>query len=162
MRLAHDRAIQTCNNAQESKTFKSITGTIKIKFQQLTFHGDIVWKLPTQAWNKEKFSPYTPLKTALSKRENHSTNKRILIGRILWCTSPGCRLGCKPTPSIKQNGLLRKMKCYYTLTFLTIFKRTLELRMKTTQNILSTLLCLGLKHQIIASISPVHFMRIIT
>ena len=83
MRLAHDRAIQTCNNAQESKTFKSITGTIKIKFQQLTFHGDIVWKLPTQAWNKEKFSPYTPLKTALSKRENHSTNKRILIGRIL-------------------------------------------------------------------------------
>ena len=60
-------------------TLKSV---IKIKFQQLTFHGGIEWKLTTQAWNKAKISPYTPLKTALSKPENHSTNKRILIGRI--------------------------------------------------------------------------------
>ena len=27
-----------------------------------------------QAWNKTLILPYTPLKTALSKRENHSTN----------------------------------------------------------------------------------------
>ena len=39
-----------------------------------TLHGGIVSKLPTQAWNKAKISPHTPLKTALSKRENHSTN----------------------------------------------------------------------------------------
>ena len=31
-------------------------------------------KLPTQAWNKAKISPHIPLKTALSERENHSTN----------------------------------------------------------------------------------------
>ena len=31
-------------------------------------------KLPTQAWNKAKISPHIPLKNALSKRENHSTN----------------------------------------------------------------------------------------
>ena len=31
-------------------------------------------KLPTQAWNKTKISPHIPLKTAPSKRENHSTN----------------------------------------------------------------------------------------
>ena len=39
-----------------------------------TFHGAIVSKLPTQAWNKAKSSPQIPLKRALSKRENHSTN----------------------------------------------------------------------------------------
>ena len=39
-----------------------------------TLHGGIVSKLPTQAWNKAKISPHLPLKTALSKRENHSTN----------------------------------------------------------------------------------------
>ena len=31
-------------------------------------------KLPTQPWNKAKISPHIPLKTALSERENHSTN----------------------------------------------------------------------------------------
>ena len=31
-------------------------------------------KLPTQSWNKAKISPDIPLKTPLSKRENHSTN----------------------------------------------------------------------------------------
>ena len=39
-----------------------------------TFHGGIVSKLPTQTWNKAKISPHIPLKTALSTRENHSTN----------------------------------------------------------------------------------------
>ena len=33
-----------------------------------------MWTLPTQAWNKAKISPNIPLKTALSKRENHSTD----------------------------------------------------------------------------------------
>ena len=42
-------------------------------FKQLS-HGGIVSKLPTQAWNKENISPHVPLKTALSKRENQSTN----------------------------------------------------------------------------------------
>ena len=39
-----------------------------------TFHGGIVSKLHTQAWNKAKSSPHIPVKRALSKRENHSTN----------------------------------------------------------------------------------------
>ena len=34
---------------------------------------------PTQAWNKAKISPYTPLKTALPKRENHSTNNAFWL-----------------------------------------------------------------------------------
>ena len=42
-------------------------------FTQLS-HGGIVSKLPTQAWNKANISPHVPLKTALSKRENQSTN----------------------------------------------------------------------------------------
>ena len=41
-----------------------------------------------QAWNKAKISPYTPLKTALSKRKNHSPNYPLLIGRISGRTSP--------------------------------------------------------------------------
>ena len=39
-----------------------------------TFHGGIVSKLPTQAWNKAKSLLHIPLKRALSKHENHSTN----------------------------------------------------------------------------------------
>ena len=42
--------------------------------EQFTLHGGIVSKLPTQAWNKAKISPRIPLKTALSERENHSTD----------------------------------------------------------------------------------------
>ena len=34
----------------------------------------MVSKLPTQTWNKAKISPHIPLKTAISKREKHSTN----------------------------------------------------------------------------------------
>ena len=36
-----------------------------------------ILELPTQAWNKAKRSSYTPLKTALSKRENHSINNAV-------------------------------------------------------------------------------------
>ena len=60
-------------NAQESKIFKSNATTINIKCSN-NFQGRIVWKLPTQAWNKAKISPYTALKTAISERKNHSTN----------------------------------------------------------------------------------------
>ena len=60
-------------NAQESNIFKSNASAIKISVQT-TFHGGIVSKLPTQAWNKANISPHVPLKTALSKRENQSTN----------------------------------------------------------------------------------------
>ena len=34
---------------------------------------------PTEAWNKAKISPYTPLKTALPKREKHSTNNAFWL-----------------------------------------------------------------------------------
>ena len=34
-------------------------------------------ELPTQTWNKAKMSSYTPLKTALSKRESHSINNAV-------------------------------------------------------------------------------------
>ena len=61
------------SNAQESKMFKSNVTSIKISVPK-TFHGGLVSKLPIQAWNKARISPYTTLKTALSKRENHSTN----------------------------------------------------------------------------------------
>ena len=57
-------------NAQESKMFKTNATAITIT----TFHGGIVSKLPTQAWNEAKISPHILLKTALSKCENHSTN----------------------------------------------------------------------------------------
>ena len=60
-------------NAQESNIFKSNASAIKISVQT-TFHGGIVSKLPTLAWNKANISPHVPLKTALSKRENQSTN----------------------------------------------------------------------------------------
>ena len=59
-------------NAQESKIFK--TNATVSKSVSTTFQGGIVSKLPTQTWNKGKISPHMPLKTALSKRENHSTN----------------------------------------------------------------------------------------
>ena len=62
-------------NAQESKIFKTnATANKIIESVPTTFHGGIVSKLPTQTWNKAKISPHMPLKTALSKRENHSTN----------------------------------------------------------------------------------------
>ena len=60
-------------NVQESKIFKINVTIIKIK-SPTTFHGGIVSKLPTQAWNKAKISSHTPLKTALSKRENQFIN----------------------------------------------------------------------------------------
>ena len=60
-------------NVQESKIFKSNVTIIKIKSSN-NFPRRQVSKLPTQAWNKPKISSYTPLKTALSKRENHSIN----------------------------------------------------------------------------------------
>ena len=60
-------------NAQESKILKSNATAIEIKGSD-NFLGGIVSKLPTQAWNKAKISPHIPLKTALSERENHSTN----------------------------------------------------------------------------------------
>ena len=59
--------------AHESKLFKTNATAIKIKCSN-NFDGNIVSKLPTQTWNKAKMSPHIPLKTALSKRENHSTN----------------------------------------------------------------------------------------
>ena len=67
-------------NAQESKICKSNVTTIMIKCSN-NGHGDgrIVWKLPTQAWNKAKISPYTPQKTALHKLENHSTNNAFWL-----------------------------------------------------------------------------------
>ena len=60
-------------NAQESKIFKTKQILSRLSVPT-TFLGGIVSKLPTQAWNKAKISPRIPLKTALSKRENHSTN----------------------------------------------------------------------------------------
>ena len=60
-------------NAQKSKIFKRNATALKIKCSN-NFHGGIVSKLATQAWSKAKISPHIPLKTALSKRENHSTN----------------------------------------------------------------------------------------
>ena len=54
-----------------------------------TFHGGIVSKLLTQAWNKAKISPHIPLKKALSEREKSLYKWRILIGRISWRTPPG-------------------------------------------------------------------------
>ena len=35
--------------------------------------------MTTQTWNKVKISPHIPLKTALSKRENHSTDNAFLL-----------------------------------------------------------------------------------
>ena len=61
-------------NAQESKMFKTNAIAIKIKCSN-NFPWGIVSKLPTQTWNKAKISPRILLKTALSKRENHSTNE---------------------------------------------------------------------------------------
>ena len=62
-------------NAKESKIFKSNLTTIKVKCSKnFPRRYSLVWKLPIQAWNKSKISPYTPLKTALPQRENHSTN----------------------------------------------------------------------------------------
>ena len=63
-------------NAQESKISKSNLTTIKVKCSnnQQPRRYSLVWKLPTQAWNKSKISPYTLLKTALPQRENRSTN----------------------------------------------------------------------------------------
>ena len=42
-------------------------------------YGGIVSKFPTNAWNKAKISPYTPLKMALSGGENHSTNNAFWL-----------------------------------------------------------------------------------
>ena len=56
-------------NAQESKIFQSNVTSIKIKCSD---NFGI-----TQAWNKAKRSSYTPLKTALSKSENHPINNAV-------------------------------------------------------------------------------------
>ena len=48
-------------NAQESTIFKSNATAIKISVST-TFHGCIVPKLRTQAWNKSKISLHIPLK----------------------------------------------------------------------------------------------------
>ena len=61
-------------NAQESKIFKTNATASKIECSTNFSQGGIVSKLPTQTWNKGKISPHMPLKTALSKREHHSTN----------------------------------------------------------------------------------------
>ena len=67
-------------NAKESKIFKSNLTTIKVKCSNnFPRRYSLVWKLPTQAWNKSKISPYTPLKTALPQRENHSTNNAFWL-----------------------------------------------------------------------------------
>ena len=78
-------------NAQESKIFKRNVTTIKIKCSN-NFPRPYSVELPTQAWNKAKISPYTPLKTALRKRENSLYKWRILIGRISWRIPPGADL----------------------------------------------------------------------
>ena len=60
-------------NAQECKIFKIHVTTIKIKCSNKCprpYSVEITYK----ASNKMKISPYTPLKTALPKSENHSTN----------------------------------------------------------------------------------------
>ena len=67
-------------NAQESKISKSNLTTIKVKCSNnFPRRYSLVWKLPIQAWNKSKISPYTPLKTALPQRENHSTNNAFWL-----------------------------------------------------------------------------------
>ena len=50
-------------NAQESKMFKTNATAITIKCSN-NFHGGIVSKLPTQAWNEAKISPHILLKMA--------------------------------------------------------------------------------------------------
>ena len=67
-------------NAQESKISKSNLTTIKVKCSNnFPRRYSLVWKLPIQAWNKSKISPYTPLKTALPQRENRSTNNTFWL-----------------------------------------------------------------------------------
>ena len=67
-------------NAKESKIFKSNLTTIKVKCSNnFPRRYSLVWKLPIQAWNKSKISQYTPLKTALPQRENHSTNNAFWL-----------------------------------------------------------------------------------
>ena len=68
--------LKLVTNAQESKIFKTNATAIKISVST-TFHGGIVSKLTRQAWNKAKISAHIPLKTALSKRENHSRNDAL-------------------------------------------------------------------------------------
>ena len=77
--LAHDREIQTCHkNSRKQNIHKSSATTVKIKCSN-NLYGGIVSKFPTNAWNKAKISPYTPLKMALSGGENHSTNNAFWL-----------------------------------------------------------------------------------
>ena len=61
-------------NAQESKIFKSNATAIKIKCSN-----NFPRRYSVEITNKVKISPYTTLKTALSKRENHSTNNAFWL-----------------------------------------------------------------------------------
>ena len=45
-----------------------------------SFHSGIASKLPIQAWNKAKISPYTLLKMALSK---HEKSRRFVVVFVL-------------------------------------------------------------------------------